>query len=244
MHVSNYLKETIFYINPLRIIYCTYPSKFCDFTQFELDRIHPHAGRDRGYFKEDEEGKVRIINTDWDKPGIEFEKLPEYIGLYNHYHGKENWRNSEFAFRMAEWIKSDSIKKNFNKNDNRWKTSKFNIRLSKYIENNLISTQEEVRKIIIERENEINQLFNNIVKKGVLPCNSKVSIEENFINNISINLSSDLKIFFNNRGQHRLSIAKIIKLKTIPVKISVIKNMINFEKFVSVYKERKFFENK
>ena len=89
-------------------------------------------------------------------------------------------------------------------------------------------------KLQFERQmkNHYFELFNNIVKKGVLPCNSKVSIEENFINNISINLSSDLKIFFNNRGQHRLSIAKIIKLKTIPVKISVIKNMINFEKFV------------
>tara|TARA_A100001015_G_scaffold186408_1_gene207507 strand:- start:7605 stop:8339 length:735 start_codon:yes stop_codon:yes gene_type:complete len=244
MQLSSYLKETIFYIDPLSIIYCTHPSNFCEYTQFGLDRNHPHAGRNRGYFKEDEEGKIKIIDTEWDVPGIKFEKLPEYIGLYNHYHGKENWRDSEFAFRMAKWLKSDSIKKNFNKNDNRWKTSQFNIRLAKYIESNLTSTEKQVRKIIIERENEINELFNNILKKGVLPCNSKGNIEENFINNISINLGSDLKIFFNNRGQHRLSIAKIIKLKKIPVKISVIKNILTFEKFVLVYKEKNYFETK
>lgn len=244
MQLLSFLKETIFYIDPLNINYCTYPSKFCEHTQFGLDRNHPHAGRDRGFFKEDVEGKIKIIDTDWDVSGIEFEKLPEYISLYNHYHGIENWRDSEFAFRISKWLMSDSIKKNFNQNDNRWKTSKFNIRLAAYIENNLTRTEKQVRKLIIDRENEISELFNSILKKGILPCNSKTNIEENFINNISVNLGSNLKIFFNNRGQHRLSIAKIIKLKKIPVKISAIRNILTFEKFLSVYKERDYFETK
>ena len=38
--------------------------------QFELTKIHPHAGINRGVFDEDPIGKIKINNLDWDmKPG-------------------------------------------------------------------------------------------------------------------------------------------------------------------------------
>jgi len=239
MELLEEYKKFIFYVDPKKIVYCTYPSKYCEFTQFGLDKIHPHAGRNRGFFKEDDDGKIKIINTDWDKPGIEFEKLPEHIALLNHYNGKQKWRNSEFAKRVCEYIKSGNIKINFNREDKRWKTSQFNFRLLNYIENNKIVTEKLLNQIILERENEIDLLIDNILKNGINPCQTEGSVEYGFVNNISINITNNLELFFNNRGHHRLSIAKILKLKLIPVKIAIVKNILSLKKFISFYNEKK-----
>ena len=48
------------------IKFCIFPSKYCDYTQFELTKIHPHAGINRGVFDEDPIGKIKINNLDWD----------------------------------------------------------------------------------------------------------------------------------------------------------------------------------
>lgn len=232
-------KKFVFYIDPKQVVYCTYPSKYCEFTQFGLDKIHPHAGRDRGFFKEDDYGKIRIVNTNWDKPGIEFEKLPEHIALLNHYTGKEKWRNSEFAHRYFEYIKSGNIKNNFNREDNRWKTSQFNFRLLNYIENNEKLTDKLLNNIMLEREYEIDLLFNKILEAGLNPCQTESSVEYGFVNNISVNLTVNHELFFNHRGHHRLSIAKILKLKLIPVKIAVAKNILTLKRFISFYNEKK-----
>ena len=53
-----------------------------------------------------------------------------------------------------------------------------------------------------------------------------------FSDNISVVLTKDNKLYFNNRGHHRLSIAKIIGLKKIPIKITMAKSIKNLEKFV------------
>lgn len=174
----NFFNNIIFYLSPKRISHCTYPSKYSEFTQFKLDRLHPHAGRNRGFFKEDEEGKIKIIKTNWDKLGVEFEKLPEFIALSDHYFNKKKWRHSEFAKRLFIYIKSRNIKNNFNKNDKRWKTSKFNMRLLKYIENNNIYRSKDLNQILIEREHEINLLFESILKKKFGPVIQKEFMRE------------------------------------------------------------------
>lgn len=232
----NFFNNTIFNLDPKRITYCTYPSKYSEFTQFKLDRLHPHAGRNRGFFKEDEEGRIKIVKTNWDKPGIKFENLPEFIALSDHYFNKKKWRYSEFAKRLFIYLKSGNIKNNFNKNDKKWKTSKFNMRLLKYVENNNIYKSKNLNQILIERENEINLLFENILKKKIWPCSSKKIHEKAFINNISINLGGKSKILFNNRGVHRLSIAKILNFNYVPVKVTVAKNLNVLRKFYTYNK--------
>ncbi len=229
--IKNY-KNTIFFIDPRNIIYSLHPSKHCQFNHFDLDKLHPHAGINRGFFKEDDKGFIKVINSKWDVNGPKFESLLEYIALEEHYKGKQKWRNSEFANRIIKYILSGNIMKNFNREDNRWKTSDFNKRLLNYIENKKVGTEVELKKIIIERENEINLLFDNILKLGILPCEAN-NIAEGFINNISINLGGKSQNFFNHRGHHRLSIAKILNLKFIPVKIAVVKNISILKKFVS-----------
>ena len=77
-------ENKIIYISPERIKYCIFPSKYCDYTQFKLSKIHPHAGVNRGVFEEDPKGYIKINNSNWDKkPGILFSMLLEYKALLN-----------------------------------------------------------------------------------------------------------------------------------------------------------------
>ena len=233
LNINYNLKEKIFFLNPSKIIYCTFPSKYCDFTQFKLDRLHPHAGRNSGFFEEEKKGGIKIISSAWDKKiGIKFSELPEFIALNNHFIGKEKWRYSEFADRFHRYIKSDNIRINFNPNHSRWKTSKFNKILLRYLVLNENLNESHVRKILEFREKEIDSLFDSIAKKGLQPCKSKKNIERAFINNISVNLGEN-NIFFNYRGHHRLAISKILKLKLIPVKITVVKNIKILKNFLN-----------
>ena len=238
MNLINSLKKTIFYLNPKKIKYCLFPSANCQFTHFNLDKLHPHAGDDRGFFKENDKGYIRVINSNWDIKGIKFEEISEYRSLYNHYYKKQKWRDSDFALRFVKYIKSGNIMKNFDPEDNRWKTSNFNKRLLEFIQSNKSFSNSNLKKIIIERENEINLLFKNIKKLGVIPCKLN-NISEGFINNISINLGKNNEIFFNHRGHHRLAMSKILNIRLIPVKIAVVKNLKILRNFMKKYRYEK-----
>ena len=66
------------------------------------------------------------------------------------------------------------------------------------------------------------------MKKGIDPINKDKKL---FIDNISLCLTTSNKLYFNNRGHHRLSIAKLLGLKKIPIKITVAKSERKLEKF-------------
>ena len=87
------------------------------------------------------------------------------------------------------------------------------------------------KKLLADREKKIDMLFDSISKNGVKPVGSLNNIKK-FNDNISINLGARFIIFFNNRGHHRFSIAKILKIKFIPIKITVAKNINVLEKFI------------
>ena len=208
INITEKTKYKIFYISPKKIKYCVLPSKHCDYTQFNSSKLHPHAGIDRGVFKEDISGYIRINNDDWDnKHGILFSELLEYKAIQNHYSGKENWKNSIFAKRNINFIKRNNKVRGFINHKN----------------------------FLIKREKQIDSLIESITKKGIYPVNIKKN-KKLFIDNISVNLTEDNKLYFNNRGHHRLSIAKILNLKEIPIKITVAKSINNLEKFYSKHK--------
>ena len=94
MDLINNYKKTIFYVNPNRITYCLLPTPECEFTHFGLDKLHPHAGVNRGFFKEDSSGLIKINSSNWDKEGARFDQIQEYKALYNHFNGKQKWSNS------------------------------------------------------------------------------------------------------------------------------------------------------
>ena len=198
----------IFEIKTNKIKYCISPSKYCDYTQFNSSIIHPHAGQDRGVFKENLAGYVRLKKTNWDlKQGILFSRLLEYQALLKHYNGKENWKKSEFAKRYFNYIKVNKLRDRGFSNPN---------------------------KFLLGREKQIDALFESILKKGIYPV--KISNNKKmFIDNISIALTKDMQIFFNNRGHHRLSIAKILGIKKIPIKITIAKSKKQLEKFCLTY---------
>ena len=56
-----------------------------------------------------------------------------------------------------------------------------------------------------------------------------------FVDNISVVLTNNGEFFFNNHGHHRLSIAKILDLKVVPVKIVVAKSEKILNNFYETY---------
>ena len=203
MNIIKNNKCKVFYIKTRSIIYCTKASRYFDYTQFNSDKFHPHALKDRGVFTEHPKGLIRLNNKNWDQIGIRFSELPEYRSIYDHYSGKLNWKNSDFALRLKDYAERKKIVRGFS----------------------------NPVKLLEDREKKIELLINSISKNGVKPRGSLKNIEK-FNDNISINLGSDSKIYFNNRGHHRLSVAKILKIKLIPVKITVAKNLKVLEKFI------------
>tara|TARA_B100001063_G_C16728970_1_gene538110 strand:+ start:130 stop:768 length:639 start_codon:yes stop_codon:yes gene_type:complete len=194
----------IFNISPKKIKYCTHHSKYTDYTQFNSNKLHPHAILNRGVFKEDHLGFIKINNSNWDyKPGVLFSKLPEYKALVNHYTGKENWKNSKFASKYLDFLRIFKVKGDRG--------------ISSY------------KEFLSEREKQIDKLFKSIIKKGIKPINISKN-KELFVDNISVNLTKKNEIYFNNRGHHRLAIAKILGLKEIPVKITVANSIENLDK--------------
>ena len=203
----NIIKKTrykIFYVSPNKIKFCISPSKHSDYNQFNSDLNHPHAGQNRGVFKENLSGFIRINNKNWDiKPGIFFSKLLEHRALKEHYNGKQNWKKSLFAQRYIEYLK---IKKVSDRGLN-------------------------IHNFLIGREKQIDSLFKSVQKKGVYPSHNFKN-RNLFIDNISVALTKKEQIYFNNRGHHRLSIAKILGLKKIPIKITVAKSKKVLKEFV------------
>lgn len=205
------LKKTrfkVFSVSPKLIKYCIYPSSYCDYTQFTSSRLHPHAGIDRGVFKEENKGYIKINNSDWDlKYGVMFSNLLEFQALQNHYTGKENWKKSEFALRNLNYFKEKKILRGIRKG----------------------------RNFLLDREKQIDKLFNSISKRGVYPANLEKKNNNLYDDNISTVLTKNNKLLFNNRGHHRLSIAKILNLNEIPIKITIAKSLKSLKKFLLQY---------
>jgi hypothetical protein len=216
-------KNQIIYVSPKKIKYCIFPSKYCDYTQFELSKTHPHAGVDRGVFEEDPKGYVKINNSNWDKkPGVLFSKLLEYKALFNHYTGKENWKKSKFAARNVDYIKLYQ---------EHWGKSQIkDVNYKKFL--SVTRGFTNYNSFLNNREKQIDDLFNSILKKGVYPNNTS---KKNTLNdNISVVLTKKDEVYFNNRGHHRLAIAKILKLRKVPIKIIVAKNIKKLESFYKI----------
>ena len=57
----NKFKSKVFYIHPSEVKYCIFPTKFCDYNQFDLNRLHPHAGVNRGVFDENPMETLNLI---------------------------------------------------------------------------------------------------------------------------------------------------------------------------------------
>jgi|APSaa5957512622_1039677.scaffolds.fasta_scaffold24532_1 hypothetical protein len=197
--VETKLSKMIFWVSPSQISYCTPSSKYTDLNQYERDRDHPHAFYDYGYFFEKERRGI-ILDGNWDVPQLKFTSLLEYQALYKHIKGIERWSLSKFADRMIKYMLMTN-KESFGA---RYRFEGFN----------------SPDEFIADRERQINSLIISIKENGVLPVGG-VDCKVSKLDDISLNASRTGELLFNNRGHHRLALAKILDIKLIPTQIVV-----------------------
>jgi len=193
------LSNMIFWVSPQRIKFCTPSSKYTDLNQHEKDPDHPHAFYDRGYFYEDIR-KGGVISESWDNATLKFSDLLEYNALHRHINGIERWRDSMFANRMKRYM----LMTNKESAGAQYRFKGF----------------KDPDEFAMAREDQINELIQSIRDSGVQPVGGKGCYESK-LDDISVNLSSTGDLLFNNKGHHRLAIAKILNIKLVPVQIIV-----------------------
>lgn len=182
----------IIWVSPKEVEYCTPASPLADLNQHEADLDHPHAFYNRGYFLE-RARRGSLLAGDWDAYNLSFDTLLEYNALLDHINGKERWSNSSFASRLIHYIKLGHILHGY--------------------------TDQE--KFLVDREKQIDDLIKSISKTGVIPAGGR-DAKKAQEDDISVNIARDGMLLFNNRGHHRLSIAKVLGIATVPVQIIVV----------------------
>jgi hypothetical protein len=127
--------------------------------------------------------------------------------------------------KLLEYV---ALENHFTGKEN-WKNSIFAKRNIDYIKKkNSVRGFTNFKKYLVLREKQIDRLFGSIMKKGIFESKIK---KKKFNDNISVVLTQNSKLYFNNRGHHRLSIAKILNIKEIPVQIVVAKSVKKLENF-------------
>lgn len=184
--------EAILWVDPQAIVFCTPASEWTDVNQHEAQLDHPHAFHNRGYFNE----KTRlgtVLGGDWDQATLPFTDLLEYEALHDHISGIRPWMESAFARRAYAWIRSGKTSRGFADPD----------------------------AFLRERSREVDALIESIKASGVQPITTDGG-DESSLDNISVNISSNGSLLFNNRGHHRLAIAKILGLVEIPIQVIIV----------------------
>jgi hypothetical protein len=186
------------YIDPDLIKFVTPATEFCDYTQFNSNTNHPHAGIDRGVFYDHNRSSPIIRTQDWDSPlTTRFNELYEHIALHDYIVNGMHWSNSIFAHRNLDYMSHCGC------SNRGFETPK------SFIKNRIL---------------EIDKLIDSIDRNGVLESNAQDSI--------TVNITRNSEIVFNNRGHHRLSIAKILGVRLIPVLVNVVYTQKSFAQFL------------
>ena len=160
----------------------------------EVKIIEPNIFTDnRGHFFEN----IRcgqFLDGDWDNPvGPKFEDLIEYVSIRDHIFGNCQWRHSDFAKRIVRYMQNNGVVR---------------------------GGYTDINDFLNDRTVQINELVSSIKRHGVLPAAD--GIRKSVLDDISVNLGRNGEILFNNRGHHRLSIAKILGINTVPVQVVVV----------------------
>lgn len=141
----------------------------------------------------------RVVGGDWDQLERRFEELPVYKSFDAHFNIGIKWEDTEFFKYNVKEI---------NKGKVYWRCSSIND--------------------LIDRCKKIDLLFENIKKYGYKSQKEIASerIEDPIQkfriigDEITVNIGRNGDLFFND-GRHRLCIAKILKIKEVPVRILV-----------------------
>jgi len=139
----------------------------------------------------------KLIGGKWDKSLLKFEDLDVYQAFRKRFIDKEDWDKTDFYKRILSEIQEGRV---------RWKCRN--------------------KKDFDERLKKIDGLYHIIKTKGY---KSSKEVREDYNtyhdpmikeDEVTVNIGRDGDLFFND-GRHRLSIAKVLNLSKIPVKVVV-----------------------
>lgn len=184
------------WISPTLINFAIAESEFVDYNQSDGDLLHPHAARPRGVFREISDGSIRVAGSPWDSVfGPRFNSLLEFIAVEDVLKRSLPWADSGYAERVKRYL-----------------LVRGNLRGTNCFYEYSENREREIRFLAEKLKKDWRPLMGPAYKGG-------------FIDNVSVAISGSGEILFNNRGHHRLAIAKIIGIDPIPVKVSAVKNV-------------------
>ena len=165
-----------------------------DPTQIDFYRDRPRRGTKRSP-ERSLEHRFRVMGGDWDGTLYRVTDHLRYRGLVERFvHGKD-WRDT-VIFQMEVM--------------NGKTTPALEIRVATFI----------------EKCRRRDSLFESIKKNGVLPSSeisrdSRRHFDQGSERNVSINIGRDGRLIFTRKGWHRLCIAKILDLRSMPVEVDL-----------------------
>jgi hypothetical protein len=180
----------LYFIDPERVVYVTPVTPYVDYIRHETHGVN-HPHSAINRGSFKKNRIGRIFSEDWDVKTLLFNELEEFISLKDFLNGTETWENTPFAQRTIRWIESGNRYREFT----------------------------DVDDYLTYQPERIQKLCNSIEKNGVKRI-SYSRYDRKVFDEITVNIGRDNDIFFNNRGHHRLSIAKIVGCEKVPVLIN------------------------
>ncbi len=140
-----------------------------------------------------------VVGGDWDIPKKEFVNLDVFIAFKQHFKENVKWQRTQFYKNTVQSIKNNKY---------HWGCQ----------------NQEE----FLERCNNLDELFHSIKNYGYKTQSNNIKgfIGIFIIDEISVNIDRNGNLLFNN-GAHRLSIAKLLNLKKVPIRVTVCHKLFN-----------------
>lgn len=132
-----------------------------------------------------------VYGGTWDRDRVPMDETTKYRGIEQRYIEQRPWEDTDIFDEYGSLIESGGQKDGF------W-------------------TREGLRK----RYEAIDELHGSIVEKGLLNRRER-PLDDTPFDDILINVARDGTLLFNGNGWHRLSIAKVLDIEKIPVRIYV-----------------------
>jgi len=193
---QNLVLKSIIFVNPEKIKYFwdTKDKNVRFFLKFVRPFLNP--------FKNDE---PYILDGDWDlKENLKlFENHRKYISLYRHFVENVDWEDTKYYIEEYEKYYKGKLRKIYNTIDELNARFKYLDHIYKKIKKEGYKTQVELMQ-----------------SEGISVNHGRGSNIRKLNDEISVAIGRDGEIIFID-GTHRLAIAKILKLKKIPVKIII-----------------------
>ncbi|EMA70640.1 hypothetical protein C461_00087 [Halorubrum aidingense JCM 13560] len=188
-------------VNSLRYAVPPDPYRFIEVDPATLERVVPVSGpkfRHAG----------AVVGGDWDRPTLRFEEMDVFRAYKRHFEDGVPWRETEFYDRIVAELEDGHARwgcrtqREFDERCERLDRLYETIRTEGY------RTQEQLRS---------SEAADPI--KGERPSENRDELKtERLKNEIAVNIGRDGELFFSD-GRNRLSIAKLLGLDSVPVRV-------------------------